>query len=72
MVESVQRKPIRMFIDIKQISNANYANFVFLLFIYLFINRKNVEDFTGPRERSDLGFVTFDVTADILYKNTNA
>ncbi|TFK15949.1 Signal peptidase complex subunit 3 [Platysternon megacephalum] len=30
---------------------------------------KNVEDFTGPRERSDLGFVTFDVTADILYKN---
>uniref|UniRef100_A0A8C0JHJ6 Signal peptidase complex subunit 3 n=1 Tax=Chelonoidis abingdonii TaxID=106734 RepID=A0A8C0JHJ6_CHEAB len=23
---------------------------------------KNVEDFTGPRERSDLGFVTFDVT----------
>ncbi|NXH93553.1 SPCS3 peptidase, partial [Pachycephala philippinensis] len=28
--------------------------------------RKNVEDFTGPRERSDLGFVTFDVTADIL------
>ncbi|NXT60659.1 SPCS3 peptidase, partial [Chaetops frenatus] len=29
--------------------------------------RKNVEDFTGPRERSDLGFVTFDITADILY-----
>ncbi|NXW36776.1 SPCS3 peptidase, partial [Phaetusa simplex] len=28
--------------------------------------RKNVEDFTGPRERSDLGFVTFDITADIL------
>ncbi|NWU98457.1 SPCS3 peptidase, partial [Upupa epops] len=28
--------------------------------------RKNVEDFTGPRGRSDLGFVTFDVTADIL------
>ncbi|NXC58988.1 SPCS3 peptidase, partial [Aleadryas rufinucha] len=27
---------------------------------------KNVEDFTGPRERSDLGFVTFDITADIL------
>ncbi|KAK6493140.1 signal peptidase complex subunit 3 [Huso huso] len=28
---------------------------------------KNVDDFTGPRERSDLGFITFDVTADILY-----
>ncbi|XP_040454630.1 signal peptidase complex subunit 3 isoform X3 [Falco naumanni] len=27
--------------------------------------RKNVEDFTGPRERSDLGFVTFDITADL-------
>ncbi|XP_029082222.1 signal peptidase complex subunit 3 isoform X1 [Monodon monoceros] len=27
--------------------------------------RKNVEDFTGPRERSDLGFITFDVTADL-------
>nr|XP_047903738.1 signal peptidase complex subunit 3 isoform X2 [Anser cygnoides] len=26
---------------------------------------KNVEDFTGPRERSDLGFVTFDITADL-------
>uniref|UniRef100_A0A2K6GYQ2 Signal peptidase complex subunit 3 n=1 Tax=Propithecus coquereli TaxID=379532 RepID=A0A2K6GYQ2_PROCO len=24
---------------------------------------KNVEDFTGPRERSDLGFITFDITA---------
>uniref|UniRef100_A0A2R9B9G8 Signal peptidase complex subunit 3 n=1 Tax=Pan paniscus TaxID=9597 RepID=A0A2R9B9G8_PANPA len=24
--------------------------------------RKNVEDFTGPRERSDLGFITFDIT----------
>ncbi|NWI80723.1 SPCS3 peptidase, partial [Dryoscopus gambensis] len=41
--------------------------------------RKNVEDFTGPRERSDLGFVTFDITADILngknglqtYRNKN-
>ncbi|NXU49833.1 SPCS3 peptidase, partial [Turnix velox] len=29
--------------------------------------RKNVEDFTGPRERSDLGFVTFDISADILH-----
>ncbi|KFO90154.1 Signal peptidase complex subunit 3, partial [Buceros rhinoceros silvestris] len=28
--------------------------------------RKNVEDFTGPRERSDLGFITFDISADIL------
>nr|XP_020746106.1 signal peptidase complex subunit 3 [Odocoileus virginianus texanus] len=27
--------------------------------------RKNVEDFTGPRERSDLGFITFDITADL-------
>ncbi|XP_037591899.1 signal peptidase complex subunit 3-like [Cebus imitator] len=26
---------------------------------------KNVEDFTGPRETSDLGFITFDVTADL-------
>ncbi|XP_028646985.1 signal peptidase complex subunit 3 [Erpetoichthys calabaricus] len=26
---------------------------------------KNVDDFTGPRERSDLGFVTFDITADL-------
>lgn len=26
---------------------------------------KNVEDFTGPRERSDLGFITFDITADL-------
>uniref|UniRef100_A0A452VFJ1 Signal peptidase complex subunit 3 n=1 Tax=Ursus maritimus TaxID=29073 RepID=A0A452VFJ1_URSMA len=25
-------------------------------------SRKNVEDFTGPRERSDLGFITFDIT----------
>ncbi|GAB0188608.1 signal peptidase complex subunit 3 [Grus japonensis] len=30
------------------------------------VTLKNVEDFTGPRERSDLGFVTFDITADIL------
>ncbi|KAB1257546.1 Signal peptidase complex subunit 3 [Camelus dromedarius] len=29
---------------------------------------KNVEDFTGPRERSDLGFITFDITADILLR----
>ncbi|KAM6971907.1 signal peptidase complex subunit 3 [Aplochiton taeniatus] len=28
---------------------------------------KNVDDFTGPRERSDLGFITFDLTADILF-----
>nr|XP_009937279.1 PREDICTED: signal peptidase complex subunit 3 [Opisthocomus hoazin] len=28
-------------------------------------DEKNVEDFTGPRERSDLGFVTFDITADL-------
>ncbi|KAJ0051084.1 hypothetical protein NL108_012295, partial [Boleophthalmus pectinirostris] len=27
---------------------------------------KNVDDFTGPRERSDLGFITFDLSADIL------
>ncbi|CAK6442543.1 unnamed protein product [Pipistrellus nathusii] len=27
---------------------------------------KNVEDFTGPREKSDLGFINFDITADIL------
>lgn len=33
---------------------------------FVFIFRKNVEDFTGPRERSDLGFITFDITADIL------
>ncbi|XP_016097949.1 signal peptidase complex subunit 3-like isoform X3 [Sinocyclocheilus grahami] len=26
---------------------------------------KNVDDFTGPRERSDLGFVTFDVSANL-------
>nr|XP_006630026.1 PREDICTED: signal peptidase complex subunit 3 [Lepisosteus oculatus] len=26
---------------------------------------KNVDDFTGPRERSDLGFVTFDISADL-------
>ncbi|XP_017320140.1 signal peptidase complex subunit 3 [Ictalurus punctatus] len=26
---------------------------------------KNVDDFTGPRERSDLGFVTFDLSADL-------
>ncbi|KFV64186.1 Signal peptidase complex subunit 3, partial [Dryobates pubescens] len=32
--------------------------------------RKNVEDFTGPRERSDLGFITFDITADILNEKT--
>ncbi|XP_061687203.1 signal peptidase complex subunit 3 isoform X4 [Syngnathoides biaculeatus] len=28
---------------------------------------RNVDDFTGPRERSDLGFITFDLSADILY-----
>ncbi|CAH2300477.1 signal peptidase complex subunit 3 [Pelobates cultripes] len=26
---------------------------------------ENVEDFTGPRERSDLGFITFDLNADL-------
>uniref|UniRef100_A0A8D3AW07 Signal peptidase complex subunit 3 n=1 Tax=Scophthalmus maximus TaxID=52904 RepID=A0A8D3AW07_SCOMX len=26
---------------------------------------KNVDDFTGPRERSDLGFITFDLSADL-------
>ncbi|XP_052457187.1 signal peptidase complex subunit 3-like [Carassius gibelio] len=26
---------------------------------------KNVDDFTGPRERSDLGFVTFDIYANL-------
>ncbi|KAI4873953.1 hypothetical protein NFI96_033727 [Prochilodus magdalenae] len=31
---------------------------------------KNVDDFTGPRERSDLGFVTFDMSADILFSST--
>ncbi|XP_065490567.1 signal peptidase complex subunit 3 [Caloenas nicobarica] len=29
------------------------------------VSIKNVEDFTGPRERSDLGFITFDITADL-------
>lgn len=28
------------------------------------IKLKNLDDFSGPRERSDLGFVTVDVTAD--------
>lgn len=32
---------------------------------FIFTSRKNVEDFTGPRERSDLGFITFDITADL-------
>ncbi|CAL8350685.1 unnamed protein product [Boreogadus saida] len=27
---------------------------------------KNVDDFTGPRERSDLGFINFDLSANIL------
>ncbi|CAL8333211.1 unnamed protein product [Merluccius merluccius] len=27
---------------------------------------KNVDDFTGPRERSDLGFINFNLSADIL------
>ncbi|XP_078533214.1 signal peptidase complex subunit 3 [Lissotriton helveticus] len=26
---------------------------------------KNVEDFTGPREQSDLGFITFDINANL-------
>nr|XP_020658873.1 signal peptidase complex subunit 3 [Pogona vitticeps] len=26
---------------------------------------KNVEDFTGPGERSDLGIITFDINADL-------
>ncbi|XP_038659834.1 signal peptidase complex subunit 3 [Scyliorhinus canicula] len=30
-----------------------------------FYYRKNVEDFTGPRERSDLGLITFDLSADL-------
>ncbi|TNM85580.1 hypothetical protein fugu_007851 [Takifugu bimaculatus] len=30
---------------------------------------KNVDDFTGPRERSDLGFITFDLSVDILQKS---
>lgn len=34
--------------------------------LFSVITRKNVDDFTGPRERSDLGFVTFDLSADIL------
>uniref|UniRef100_A0A8C1DEI6 Signal peptidase complex subunit 3 n=1 Tax=Cyprinus carpio carpio TaxID=630221 RepID=A0A8C1DEI6_CYPCA len=29
------------------------------------LNDKNVDDFTGPRERSDLGFVTFDISANL-------
>ncbi len=29
-----------------------------------------MDDFTGPRERSDLGFITFDLSADIL-QNTS-
>uniref|UniRef100_A0A8D0BRC6 Signal peptidase complex subunit 3 n=1 Tax=Salvator merianae TaxID=96440 RepID=A0A8D0BRC6_SALMN len=32
---------------------------------------KNVEDFTGPGERSDLGIITFDISADILYNKCN-
>lgn len=32
---------------------------------FILTSRKNVEDFTGPRERSDLGFITFDITADL-------
>lgn len=34
-------------------------------------HRKNVDDFTGPRERSDLGFITFDLSADILKNIAN-
>ncbi|TSX30750.1 Signal peptidase complex subunit 3 [Bagarius yarrelli] len=30
---------------------------------------KNVDDFTGPREKSDLSFMTFDLSADILCMN---
>uniref|UniRef100_A0A8C6TTY8 Signal peptidase complex subunit 3 n=1 Tax=Neogobius melanostomus TaxID=47308 RepID=A0A8C6TTY8_9GOBI len=26
------------------------------------VSRENVDDFTGPRERSDLGFITFDLS----------
>uniref|UniRef100_A0A8C1HLN4 Signal peptidase complex subunit 3 n=1 Tax=Cyprinus carpio carpio TaxID=630221 RepID=A0A8C1HLN4_CYPCA len=29
------------------------------------VESKNVDDFTGPRERSDLGFVTFDISANL-------
>ncbi|NXH18148.1 SPCS3 peptidase, partial [Bucco capensis] len=28
--------------------------------------RKNLEDFSGPKDRSDFGFIIFDITADIL------
>lgn len=34
--------------------------------------RKNVDDFTGPRERSDLGVITFDLSVDILLKNVQS
>ncbi|KAM9817912.1 signal peptidase complex subunit 3-like isoform X2 [Syngnathus typhle] len=33
--------------------------------IALFSQMRNVDDFTGPRERSDLGFITFDLSADL-------
>lgn len=40
---------------------------VFILaWCFSLLHRKNVDDFTGPRERSDLGFLTFDLSADIL------
>ncbi|CAI9607720.1 unnamed protein product, partial [Staurois parvus] len=29
------------------------------------VTLENVEDFTGPRERSDLGFIIFDINADL-------
>lgn len=43
----------------------NLIFFISRVFLSL-VNRKNVDDFTGPRERSDLGFITFDLSADIL------
>ncbi|NXX79549.1 SPCS3 peptidase, partial [Urocolius indicus] len=33
--------------------------------------RKNLEDFTGPREKSDLAIVSFDIYADILNGEKN-
>ncbi|XP_030922349.1 signal peptidase complex subunit 3 [Geospiza fortis] len=49
-----------------QLKGNRFCYFVWIILCYVFFPpRKNVEDFTGPRERSDLGFVTFDITADL-------
>ena len=67
--EQDRLKNILLYVDSQIISFILFCLGLFLKIAVweTFFLRKNVPDYSADRERSDLGFVVFDMFADILY-----